>query len=170
VARQGLPLPTSIEVEGPNDSMDKHETQANNQKTIWTNIHYKCLYLEEEAPVCQGQLHKELGYNAISDTTRAILNGIYTYLEDFDEATKKLCKGCALIRQIVLKDSIGIKITKINHWEYWRKAKEETSSFKLGMYFGHYVAGSLLEYIDHFNTLAPYGSYVRGSPPPWGPK
>jgi hypothetical protein len=111
-----MPPPTSVQVEGPNSSVEEHVTQASVQEAIWSNIHYKWLYLAEEAPVCQGQLCKDLGYNAVSSMARAILDGTYAYPETFDEATKELCRECALIRQIVPKDSVGIKITKEDHW------------------------------------------------------
>jgi hypothetical protein len=142
-----------VQVEGPNSLVEEHVTQASVQEAIWSNIHYKWFYLVEEAPVCQGQLCKDLGYNAVSSTARAILDGTYAYPGTFDEATKELCRECTLIRQIVPKDSVGIKIMKEDHWGHWRTAKEETSSSKSGMHFGHYVAGSLSECIDDFHAL-----------------
>ena len=147
------PPPTSVQVEGPNESVTEHVTQASVHDAIWTEIHYKRFHLAEEAPVCQGQLRQDLGYNAVSETARAILDGSYIYPESFDQATKELCQECALIRQIVPKDSVRIKITKEEHRGHWRKAKEETSSSKSGYHFGHYKAGSLSEYIDHFHAL-----------------
>jgi hypothetical protein len=147
-----MPPPTSVQVEGPNSLVEEHVTQASVQEAIWSNIHYKWLYLAEEAPVCQGQLRKDLGYNAVSSTAQAILDGTYAYPETFDEATKELCREFALIRQIVPKDSVGIKIMKEDHRGQWRTAQEETSSSKSGMHFGHYMAGSLSEYIDHFHA------------------
>ncbi len=45
-----------------------------------------------------GQLGKELGYNAISNTARAILDVTYAYPEEFNKATKELCRECAFIR------------------------------------------------------------------------
>jgi hypothetical protein len=60
-----MPPPTSVQVEGPNSSVEEHVTQATVQEAIWSNIHYKWFYIAEEAPVCQGQLRKDLGYNAV---------------------------------------------------------------------------------------------------------
>ncbi len=145
--------PTSVQVEGPNGSVEEHTTQANVQAAIWSNIHYKRFYLAEEAPVCQGQLCQDLGYNADSSTARRILDGTYDYPENFNEATKDLCRECARIRQIVPKDSVNIKVTKEDHRGHWRRAKEETSSSKSGMHFGHYKAGALSGYIDHLHAL-----------------
>ncbi len=87
-----------MQVEGLNSLVEEHVTQASIQEAIWSNIHYKRLYLVEEALVCQGQLWEDLGYNAVSSTARAILDGTYAYPETFDEATKELCRECALIR------------------------------------------------------------------------
>ncbi len=98
---------TSVQVEGPNNSVNKHVTKSEVEDAIWTNIHCKRFYLAEEAPICHGQLREALGYNAVSPTTSAILNGTYEYPEDFDEATKELCVECALIRQIIPEDSYG---------------------------------------------------------------
>jgi hypothetical protein len=82
----------------------EHVTQPSIQEAKWSNIHYKCLYLAEKAPVCQGHLHKELGYNVMLDTAHSILAGTYVYPEDLNKATKELCRECALIRQIVPQD------------------------------------------------------------------
>ena len=89
----------------------------------------------------------------MSNTARAILDGTYISPDTFDEATKDLCKECALIRQIVPTDSVSIKITKEDHRRHWSKADEETSSSKSGMHFGHYKAGSIFEYIEHVHAL-----------------
>ncbi len=128
-------------------------TQPSIQEAIWSNIPYKPFYLGEESPICKGNLRGEFGYNATSPTARAILDGIYEYPNDFDEATKELCQECAIIRQSIPKESIDIKITRENHHTHWRWAKEETSSSCSGLHFGHYKAGSLLDYINHFHTL-----------------
>ena len=147
------PPPTSVQVEGPNGTVTEHNTEETVNTAIWTEIHQKRFHLAEEAPVCHGQLRQDLGYNAVSETARAILDGTYVYPASFDQATKELCEECALIRQIIPKDSVSIKITKEDHKGHWRKAKEETSSSKSGYHFGHYKAGSISEYIDHFHAL-----------------
>jgi hypothetical protein len=89
----------------------------------------------------------------VLDTAHAILAGTRVYLEDFDETTKELCRECALIRQVIPQDSFGIKITKEEYRGHWRKTKEETLPSKSGMHFGHYMAGTLSAYIDHFHDL-----------------
>jgi hypothetical protein len=145
--------PPSVQVPGINDLVVEHVTQPSDQETICSNIHYKCHYLAEEAPVCQGHLCKEPGYKRVLDTAHTILAETYVNPEDFDEATKELFRECALIRQIVPQDSNGIKITKEDHRGHWRKTKEETLSSKSSIHFGHYMAGSLSVYVDHFHAL-----------------
>ncbi len=143
---------TSVQVEGPNDSVEEHVTQARVHKAIWSDIHYKHIYLAEEAPIFR-KLRGELGYNSTSPTARTILDGTYKYPDGFDGATKELCQECTIIRQTIPRDSINIKITKENHQAHWQRAKEETSSSYSGLHCGHYMAGSLLDYINHFHAL-----------------
>ncbi len=86
-----------VQVEGPNNSVHEYVTKSEVENAIWTNIHRKRFYLAEEAPICHGRLREALGYNAVSPTAQAILNGSYYYPDNFDEATKELCVECALI-------------------------------------------------------------------------
>ncbi len=145
--------PTTVQVEGPNDSVGEHVAQPSVQEAKWSNIHYKRFCLAKEAPICKGKLCGEFGYNATSPTAWAILDGTYEYPNNFDKATKELCQECAIIRQSIPRDSIDIKITRENHHTHWQWAKEETSSSCSGLRFGHYKAGSLSDYINHFRAL-----------------
>ncbi len=104
--------PTSVQVEGPNDLVDEHVTNADVENAIWTNIHFKRFYLAEEAPICKGRMREDLGYNAVSPMAQAILDKTYEYPEDFDAATRELCEECALIRQMIPADSVGTKMMK----------------------------------------------------------
>jgi len=128
-------------------------TQKSIHEAIWSNIHYKRFYLAEEAPICQGQLRQDFGYNATTVTTALILDGSYIYPEElFDQATKDLCIKCALTRKIIPENSVKIKMTKENFILHWKKAKEETSSSYSGLHFGHYKAGTPSAYISHFHA------------------
>jgi hypothetical protein len=71
--------PTSVQVprNGREDHIDEYSTQATVHEAIWANIHYKQLYLAEEAPICQGQLRSDLGYNAATCMAVDILEGRY---------------------------------------------------------------------------------------------
>jgi hypothetical protein len=89
--------PTSVQVEGPMDTIIEHSTQESMNKAIWDNIHHKRFHLAEDAPICQGELRDKFGYNATSPTAQAVLDGTYQYPDEFDEATRELCEECAKI-------------------------------------------------------------------------
>ncbi len=129
--------PTLVQVEGPNDSVDEHVTKADVENAIWTNIHRKRFYLAEEAPICKGRMCEDLGYNSVSPTAQAILDRTYEYPEDFDAATRELCKECALIRQIIPADLVGTNMMKEDFMAHWKRATEETSSLHSGLTFSH---------------------------------
>ena len=147
--------PTSVQVprNGSEDQVDEHTDQATVQEAIWANIHYKRFYLAEEAPICQGQLRSDFGYNAATCVAEDILEGRYEFPEDFDQATRELCEECALIRKLIPKNSVKIKMTKEDFIAHWERAKEETSSSRSGLHFGHYMAAIASEYISHFHAL-----------------
>jgi hypothetical protein len=70
----------------------KHTTQASVQEAIFDNIHRRCFFLAESAPICQGCLRRWFGYSAVSSTACAVLDGTFVYPEDFDKATKEICR------------------------------------------------------------------------------
>jgi hypothetical protein len=81
----------------------------------------------------------DFGYNAAICIAVDILEGRYMYPEEFDQATKELCKECALICTIIPKNSVNIKMTKEDYRAHWKQAKKETSLSFSGLHFGHYI-------------------------------
>jgi hypothetical protein len=75
----------------------EHTTQALVQEAIFDNIHCLRFFLAEVAPICQGPLRGWFGYNTVSRTAHAVLDGTYVYPNDFDEAAKEICQECAAI-------------------------------------------------------------------------
>jgi hypothetical protein len=67
------------------------------EEAIFTNIHWKRFYLAETTPACNGRLRGLFGYNAAMVTAERILHGTYDYPDDFDQATREICKECAKI-------------------------------------------------------------------------
>ena len=70
----------------------KHTTQALVQEAIFNNIYRRRIFLAKSAPICQGRLCGWSGYNAVSSTAPAVLDGTFVYAEDFDKATKEICR------------------------------------------------------------------------------
>ena len=122
-------------------------------KAIFENIHNKRFHLAEAAPICNGRLRGEFGYNAISQTAQDILDGTYSFPVDFDEATRELCEEFARIRLRIPKDSLRMTITKEEWASHWKKAREGTSSSYSGRHFGYYKAAHHSKHILHFQAL-----------------
>jgi hypothetical protein len=92
-------------------ALTEHITQELVKEAIFNNIHQKRFFLVEAAPACNGHLQGLFGYNVATATAERILNGTYTYPNDFDNVTKEICKECAWIRLKVPKDSLDLTIT-----------------------------------------------------------
>ncbi len=75
----------------------ENTTQESVQQAIFDNIRQKRFFLAEAVPICTGKLRGQFGYNAVTRTAKSILNGTYTYPEDFNKATKEICLECARI-------------------------------------------------------------------------
>jgi hypothetical protein len=101
-------------------TLTEHVTQESVQKAIFDNIHRKCFFLVEAAPACNGPLRGLLRYNANAITAQCILNGTYTFPEDFNQATKAIWEECARVRLMVCKDSLNITITKDDWKQRWK--------------------------------------------------
>jgi hypothetical protein len=115
-ARSGLVRKVLIKNED-SGTLTEHATQESVQQAIFDNIHCKWFYLTEAAPACNGQLRRLFGYNATTITAKHILEGNYPYPEDFNEATREICKECAQIQLLVPKNSHNLLIT----WHDWRR-------------------------------------------------
>jgi hypothetical protein len=134
-------------------TLTEHITQESVEEAIFNNIHRKRFFLAKAVPACNGRLGGLLGYKAATAMAERILNGTYTYPNDFDNATKEICKECARIRLKVPKDSLDLTITS-NDWRMqWRGRRKATSSSELGLHFGHYIAGCAPEQVAHLHAL-----------------
>ncbi len=142
-----------VQVEQGDATTEEYTSQSELQEAIWDNIHQKRYHLAELAPLCQEPLRGTFGCNAICNTSQKILDGMYDYPQDFDEATKEILQECALIRLKIPPSSLNTLITKEDWGNHWGKAKEETSSSVSGRHFSHYKAGLRLAYISHLQSL-----------------
>ncbi len=93
-----------VQVEWVGGTVDKINGKEDLHKAIWDNIHRKQFYLAKEAPMCSGPLRGLFGYNSVTPTAKAILEGTYHYPPDFDEVTKEILQECALIRLCIPKN------------------------------------------------------------------
>ena len=99
----------SEETEGGN--ILKHEGKENVEEAIRAKIHDERFYLAEEAPICNGKLKGEFGYLVRTDVVKKVLDGTYSYANDFDEATREYLQECARTRAIVPENSVDTVLT-----------------------------------------------------------
>ena len=142
-----------MQVEQEDGTVEEISGKEDLHEAIWENIHRKRFYLAEEAPMCSSQLRGIFGYNSISPTANAIVEGTYPYTPDFDEAPKEIPKECASIRIRVPKNSVTTTISPEDWTNHWRRAREETSSSTSGWHFGHYKAGLQSQYGSYLQAL-----------------
>ena len=106
-----------------NGNIVEYEGQKTVEETIWSKIHDEQLYVAEHAPICQGRLRGEFGYQAVMPAARRVLDCTYNYTEDFDPPTKDLLDECARVRTIIPTWSVNIN-QKQGGWQHrWDKAK-----------------------------------------------
>jgi hypothetical protein len=117
-----------VQVEQAEGTVEEISGKEDLHEAIWENIHRKRFYLAEEAPMCSGSLRGIFGYNSVTPIAKAILEGIYQYPPDFDEATKEILQECAFIHIRVPKNSVTTTITPEDWTNHWHWAREETSS------------------------------------------
>ncbi len=99
-----------VQVKQADGTVQEYSGQDDLQRTIWRNIHEKRFHLAELAPLCSGPLRGTFGYNAICQTSHEILEGMYEYPPDFDQATKEILQECAAIRLKTPKSLVSATI------------------------------------------------------------
>jgi hypothetical protein len=143
---------TTIQVEGQGGAIMERTTQETVKQKIFSEVHNKWYTLAGEAPICNGDLFRDFGYLANTPASNAVLDGTYKMPPESDQATAKLFAEIAKIRALIPKDSVSIKITPSQWKRYWQVENEETSSFELGLHFGHYKVGRLSDIIAHYHA------------------
>jgi hypothetical protein len=79
-----------VQVEQGDGATKEYTGQEELQEAIWNNIHWKRFHLAKSAPLCQETLCGTFSYNPICQTSHEILDGMYEYPPEFDEATKEI--------------------------------------------------------------------------------
>jgi len=146
----GVSLVQTVREDG---SIVEHTSEEAIHREIFNEIHNKRFYLAEEAPICQGELRGEFGYQAFSPTANAILAGTYEYPDSFDEATREICEECAMIRHLITANAFSSDISRQRWQQRWKKAREETSSSESGLHFSHYKAGAESDIISLLHSV-----------------
>ena len=72
--------------------------------------------------------------------------------DNADAATMELFTEIAAIRKQIPANLVSIVISPERWKQYWKAMNEETSSSKLGLHFGHYIAGCKSEIVSHYHA------------------
>jgi hypothetical protein len=130
----------------------EHTTQETVERTIFSEVHEKRYTLAGEAPICNGELFRDFGYQSNTKAARAVLNGTYVAPKTSGEATRDLFAEIAAIRRCIPENSVHIVITPAQWKQYWRVVNKETSSSESGIHFRHYIVGSKSDIISHYHV------------------
>ena len=152
----------TVQVENKGIFQEK-ATQTEVQQAIWDRVHRKRFHLAEEAPICQGELREEFGYQSTTLAAAKVLKGTYQHGEEFDQETKELLEECTRMQDLVPNNSVKDYI-RAEHWmKFWSRIKEDILSSESGLHFRHYTVGAALECIAHFHALKTTIALRRGN-------
>jgi hypothetical protein len=141
-----------VQVETKDGGVLEFTTQVDMHEAIWSNISWKRFYLAEEAPICNGQLREVFGYNVDFEMGKEVLEGTYSFNEDFDEYMKDIFQEAAQTRSVIPRDSVSDIICHGEWGWFWVRSREETSCLESELNFSHYKAGAQSKAISHFHA------------------
>jgi hypothetical protein len=107
-------------------------------------------HLANSAPICQGLLAEQLGLLADTETAQRILDGTFKAGPEINDATTLLLQEIGRLGCMLTNGEVIIEITADEFQEYWRRAREATSSSYSGIHFGHYKAAGQSEFLSSF--------------------
>eukprot|EP00804_Cyclotella_cryptica_P004495 CCRYP_017638-RA/>CCRYP_017638-RA protein AED:0.30 eAED:-0.69 QI:0/-1/0/1/-1/0/1/0/265 len=142
-----------VQITNSEGVVEDFNTQAAVQNAIWEKIHRERYHLAEEAPICQGRLRGDFGYNANTASGNEVLNGTYRAPTGLHDDTKSIFRSLAALRKCIPLNSVKQIITR-EEWQWaWRHKHENTSSSQSGLHFGHYIAGAESDILSDVHAL-----------------
>ena len=98
--------------------------------------------LAMNAPITSTDLITELGNLADTEIAQHIVVGTFDIPDEIDKATAEILEEIGSMGVQLTNGSICIVITPEEFREYWKRAREGTSSSISGVHFGHYKAAA----------------------------
>ena len=86
---------SGVQIVDTNGETVELKSQEEVQEAIWKEVHQSRYHLAEEAPICQGNLRWEFGYNDDTQAARQILSGTYKFSPTFHTTTRRLMESIA---------------------------------------------------------------------------
>lgn len=115
--------------------------------------------LTEPTPMLRPPLRNELGLLGATEAAKQILQGTYQCPEGTDAYTRWFVETMRRSRQFAPLD---VEITRADFINYWKKAKESTSSSISGLHFGHYKAAAECPFMSEIHALTCQLAYGSG--------
>jgi hypothetical protein len=143
---------TTIQVEDKGGAIMERTTKDTVENTIFSEIHEKRYMMAGEAPICNGELFDQFGYMANTPASRDVLDRKYVAPDNADAATMEPFTEIAAIRKQIPANLVSIVMSPEQWKQYWKAMNEETSLSKLGLHFGHYIAGCKSEIVSHYHA------------------
>jgi hypothetical protein len=106
-------------VEDEDGNIEEFTMQEEVHEAIWSNIHPKCFFLAEEAPICHSLLQKTFGYNADSLAGDEVLESSYVYENNFEEYTQANCHVVAQIWEVIPERSVDEIVWGGDWGKFW---------------------------------------------------
>jgi hypothetical protein len=117
-------------------------------------------------PLMQGQLAKELGFDALTASGTAILKGRYTVPPSTPVHTRELLQH--LQQHHSLQSPPQAHITPSMFQEGWKQMKEQTSAGISGIHFGRFKSCALDTFLTEFESSVSHIPFATGySPTQW---
>ena len=118
-------------------------------------------------PCMQGQLQRDLQYDALTEAGKEILRGEYNAPQGTDQYTKELLSQLKTIPYQYDRPPEA-HISQKTYKEGWKKMKEATSAGISGLHFGHMKATTFDEGLIEFESAISSIPFTTGySPPKW---
>jgi len=133
-----------VEVPDGENSWKKLESQQEVEPAIMDN-NSKRFHLAASTPLMQHLAVQHIGYLGNTESSEAILNGTFPHQQHLDEFTNKFFSFIGTRPRL---PSFSPNITTSDFQQFWRSAKENTSSSMSNRHFGHYKAASKNDFLS----------------------
>ena len=110
----------NVQVEDQDCAITEFTMQSEVQQLIWDKIHRERYHLAKEAPICQGRLRGEFGYNTSTPSGEVVLDGSYILPPGSHEGTQRLIQSIACIWSKIPSNSVR-QIINRHDWQYMWK-------------------------------------------------
>jgi hypothetical protein len=89
-----------VQVEDDHGGVLNYEIEEGLQEAIFNEVCPKHYNLAEDAPICKGALRGQFGYTTTSPSAQLVLDGLYAFPSNIDDATMVPFLGSTQVQSI----------------------------------------------------------------------